>query len=285
MKKNFLQSTFVMAALAISSLGIAQKVSLNLTKGQKYKVATTTSMSMNIEAPGQSMQIESNMTSDQNVEVLNVANNQIDLTGTTTKITLTSTGGGQDVSYDSDKDKSGDMADAIGKNIGKPKAISVSNSGVVVKQEKEEKKEEGGGGGMMSMITGGASTHPAEGIFDKKILGKDIKVGTTWQDSTSTKEKMSTATTSTYTISAITGDIATVQLSAVTKLSGTVEQMGMEMPMTGTTKTTGTIKVNIKTGITLESDLTTGIDNSVEAMGMQIPITGTSKVKSIVTNL
>ncbi len=284
MKKNLLQSTFVMAALAISSLGMAQKVSLNLTKGQKFKVATTTSSSMNIEAPGQSMQIESNISADQSVEVLNVANNQYDLTGTTTKMTMTSTGGGQDVSYDSDKDKTGEMAEALGKNIGKPKAISVNSSGVIVKEEKEEKKEEDGGG-MMSMIMGGKAPHPAESVFNKKMLGQDVKVGTTWQDSSSTKDKLTTATTTTYNVTAVTGDIATIQINAVTKMSGTVEQMGMEMPMTGTTKTTGTIKINTKTGVTIESDLSMGIDNSVEAMGMQIPVTGTTKIKSVVTNL
>jgi hypothetical protein len=284
MKKNFLQSTFVMATLAISSLGMAQKVSLNLTKGQKFKVATTTSTSMNIEAPGQSMQIESSMTADQSVEVLNVANNQYDLTGTTTKMTMTSTGGGQDVSYDSDKDKTGDIADEMGKNIGKAKAISVDNSGATLKEEKEEKKE-GEGGGMMSMIMGGQSSNPATAIFDKRILGQDVKVGTTWQDSSSKKEKLTSSTTSNYTVSTITGDIATVQINAVTKLSGVVEQMGMEMPMTGTSKTTGTIKMNIKTGVVIETDLTIGNDNSIEAMGMQIPVTGTTKVKTIVTNL
>jgi hypothetical protein len=187
---------------------------------------------------------------------------------------------GQDMEYDSDKkDNSGQLAEQMGDAVGKTKLMTIDASGKVIKEDNTEKA----GGGMMGMGTASLSNNS---LFYASLLGRDLKQNNTIADSViSDSEKMKSKIAGTYVVQSVENNIATILFTGTQTVSGVIEQMGQEMNMTGTSKVTAEIKMNIATGIILESKTTTDGTNNVDAMGMSIPVTLKSTTTSTVKAL
>jgi hypothetical protein len=157
---------------------------------------------------------------------------------------------------------------------------TIDNNGSIIKEPKIEVSAEEK---QMAMMSGGGVDNSPNTLYIKSLLNQDIKVGTTWKDSTDVKADVSVKTVNTYTVVAIEKDMAKINISATQTLSGKMEQMGMEMPLTGSTKITAIAMVDMKTGILLEKESKVESTTNIEANGMSIPVNGTVKTKIVNT--
>jgi len=259
----------------------AQTTKLNLEKGKKYEVTTVSKITSSASVMGQDMETNIDNTTVEAYEVKEVRANEVDLTKTVTKLGMNMQSMGQDMSYDSDKkDNSGPMAEELGKMVNKAKNLTIDASGKIIKEDKEEESATAG----MTMLAGPIAN--GIGLLRSAVIGKEMKGNMTWDDSTnSSGDKIKTTTVGTYTVTGIEGNIASIRFSGTQRMSGTIEQMGQEMGMTGTNKVTTDLKLDLSTGLITESITTVDGTSSIEAMGMSIPVTSKSTTTSTVRSL
>ncbi|MGB5028746.1 MAG: DUF6263 family protein, partial [Chitinophagaceae bacterium] len=111
-------------------------------------VETTNKTTSSAEVMGQTMETLIDSKTITLVEVMNNNSDGTDLQSTATKVLLTSSMMGQDMSFDSDKqDNEGPMAEGLSKLLNKPRAISIDSKGTITKQEIIESD-------MQGMLTG-----------------------------------------------------------------------------------------------------------------------------------
>ncbi len=120
--------------LSINSF--AQQTKIDVQKGQKYKVETTTKLTTAAEVMGQVMENNSDTKSTTMYEVLNVGPEEIKLESIMTKILMTASMMGQETNFDSDKtNNEGPIADMLSKMVNKAKSIKLDNKGNITKQD------------------------------------------------------------------------------------------------------------------------------------------------------
>jgi hypothetical protein len=94
---------------------------------------------------------------------------------------------------------------------------------------------------------------------------------------------MKNTTAGNYTITNIdnaTGT-ATITFNGNQSTQGTIEQMGMEMGMSSTSKLESKFEIDIKTGLIKSSNIFSNGNANIEAQGMSIP--GTTKATTLTT--
>lgn len=259
----------------------AQTIKLNLEKGKKYEVTTVSKISSSASVMGQDMETNIDNTTVEAYEVKEVRANEADLTKTVTKLGMNMQSMGQDMSYDSDKkDNSGPMAEELGKMVNKVKNLTIDDGGKIIKEDKDDESATAG----MTMFAGPIAN--GIGLLRSDVIGKEMKGNMTWDDSTnSSGDKIKTTTVGAYTVTGIDGNIATIRFSGTQRITGTIEQMGQEMGMTGTNKVTTDLKLDLSTGLITESVTTVDGTSNIEAMGMSIPVTTKSTTTSTVKSL
>ena len=257
----------------------AQTVKLALVKGNKYEVSSKITVNTTANVMGQEMQNNVDNTTLQTVEVKDIRVNENDLVSITTKLLATVQMMGQEMIYDSEKkDNSGPLAETMDKMVGKKKNITVDASGKVIKEEKDDL--EGTLEGMVS-ITGIT-------LFQQALIGKEMKTGNTWNDSVvNNTAKMKSTTVGTYKVTAVNNDThtATITFSGNQNSSGTIEQMGMEMNTSSSSKVESQFEVDINTGISKQITTTSNGNTTIDAMGMSIPGTTKSTTTSTIKAL
>ena len=263
-----------LSALSLSLLGIitgfSQPTKIDIQKGQKYQVETTNKTTSSAEVMGQTMETLIDSKSIILVEVMNNNPDGTDLQATATKVLLTSSMMGQDMSFDSDKkDNEGPMAEGLTKLLNKPRAISIDNKGTITKQEIIETD-------MQGMLTGNnAELSKTTELFIPSIIGKELKAGDSINDIVSlTKEKYSSRDSGTYMITKIENGVASITYTGTQYITTVLEQMGMEMNMIINSTVKTDLQVDIKTGIVLLKSSELDTNTTVDAGGMTIPATG-----------
>lgn len=110
------------------------------------------------------------------------------------------------------------------------------------------------------------------------ILPKEeVKIGDTWDINTSSDMMgMNMEAKNTYTLKEIKGDLAIVGLVSSFNLDKTQEGADA-MKMDGTQ--TGTIKIDINTGMTVDGAITQSISSSTQMMGQEMPMKINGEVK------
>jgi hypothetical protein len=270
-----------LALLSVTSLVNAQKVNLKVANGQKITQVTTMESVSSFNVMGQDMENTSKTNTTIMVDVANATGTNTDVTMVTKKLAMEASMMGQALSYDSDKkDNDAKVEELFSKGINKPMTYTIDNNGSIIKEPKIEVSAEEK---QMAMMSGGGVDNSPNTLYIKSLLNQDIKVGTTWKDSTDVKADVSVKTVNTYTVVAIEKDMAKINISATQTLSGKMEQMGMEMPLTGSTKITAIAMVDMKTGILLEKESKVESTTNIEANGMSIPVNGTVKTKIVNT--
>lgn len=276
-----MKKIIIAIAILFSTGAFAQPLKIAVAKGTKYEVSTVTKVNSSASIMGQDMETNLDNTSVEVYEIKDARATETDLTKVVTKMVVSMQSMGQDMNYDSEKkDNSGPLAESLDKTVNKVKNITIDANGKIIKEDKDDSEASGMGGLMaLSPASGGVS------IFKLSLVGKEMKVAANWSDSTNNDaEKLKSNTVGTYTITAIEGNIATISFDGVQRMSGTVEQMGQEMGMSGSNKITGTYKVDLSNGLILSSTTSTTGTSSIEAMGMSIPVntktttTATTKV-------
>jgi hypothetical protein len=220
---------------------------------------------------GQTMENNSDSKSTTLYEIQNVGPEEIKLQSTITKMQVTASMMGQDMTYDSDKkDNDGPVADVLSKMLNKGRSIKLDNKGKITKQDEPE---EGGQAGMMG--AGATGNETATELFIPALIGKELKAGESFQDIVSVKkEKYESRDSGTYKITAVENGVASISYTGTQVITMAMEQMGMEMTNNSNNKVGSELQMDIKTGIILAKASVVESVVSIEAGGMTIPATG-----------
>lgn len=254
-----------------STIMMAQN-QITVTKGQKFDVTSTTQSTTNAEVMGQAMETNINNNASTTFEIKDVNDKEISLTSTITKMVMSVKGMGQEQSYNSeDKNSTGDLATAIGKTINKPKNIIIDLKGNITKQDKEDDELAG-----MGAVSASSNSNYTD-LFLPGLIGVNFTAGTETPYTANTKtDAGSTLDSGVYKINSIENGVASVSYAGTQTIAKTIEQMGMEMQVTGSNAVKSELQVDIATGVVLLKATVIDISMSVDASGMLIPVTGKS---------
>lgn len=258
-----------LALLAASLTATAQTTKIDVQKGQKYKVENSTKLSSAAEVMGQTMENNTDSKSTTLFEILATGQDGINLQSTVTKMTVTASAMGQDMSYDSDKtDNSGPLADMLSAMLNKANTLQLNDKGLITKQDQE-------GNSTQSALTNGAAVTVTTDLFIPALIGKELKAGDSFADTFSVKkEKYDSRDSGTYTVKAIENGLATISYSGTQVVNAIIEQMGMEMNSYSNNTVKSDLYVDTKTGLVLLKSSVIESSTTVDVAGMSIPATG-----------
>ncbi|HEX4878157.1 MAG TPA: hypothetical protein VFV31_15920 [Chitinophagaceae bacterium] len=247
----------------------AQQTVIAVQKGQKFKAESTLKSNSSAEVMGQAMETTANSTSETLYEITGTGQNEISLQLTITKMLVNSSSMGQEMNYDSDKDKSGPMADVFGPKINKAESIVIDSKGMITKKDDTGDNNQG-------LMMGLNNLNPTTtDLFVPALIGRELKVGDIFTDTSSTtKEKYSSRDSGTYRITAIDNGIAAVSYTGTQVLATVIDQMGMEMVTNANNTIKTEMQVDVKTGLVLVKATVIETNVSIDAGGMTIPATG-----------
>lgn len=270
------------ASLAFSqnqsaALQAAPVSKISITTGQKISVISDISA----DASMMGMNFSNKANSNNTLEVKNITDRSFILTNTVTHLKMDVDMMGQSTSYDSDKkeDRDSDIGKTVSETMNKPEDVTLDIlTGKEIKPASPEKEAPGNdASGMMGMFASGSGASIVTNAF---LPVAEAKVGATWTDSTVTKEQKTisiytvksidgknatisleeTATsngeievqgnkmqmnTNTKTTGEIVTDISTGLVSSrntKSEVTGNVQIMGQEVPVSVTMTATATYK-------------------------------------------
>ncbi len=284
MKKIVIISAVVLGALTAN----AQKINLKLAKDAKLNYTIAIKSNTNTEAMGQSMESTANITTDVSYLIGNVGASEVDVVSTLLRMKMTTSAMGQENSYDSEKDKDGEMAESLGDQIGKANALKIDMNGKIIpavggKKTKEDEEKEAMKGAMSQMM-GGASATEIE-FVNAGVLNQELKEGATFTYANEDKsDKGSDKKTYEFKVVSVKGNMATISYTGKSTNATTMSMMGMEMAVVGDDKFVGTLVINIDNGTVVSDEKTTTVNKTIEAGGMTMPTTGTVVKKTMLKN-
>ncbi len=244
-----------------------------LTNGQKIIVESIITIEANLSM---GMELSSNSTSENLLELKKSTDKDYTISSTLTKIKVNMNMMGQPTNYDSEKkeDNNPDISKTFDEKLNKPVNIIIdNNTGQAVLDDKspEKKKdadEENPMNGLLGMFAESTDEAVVSGAFALIPQGKGI--GSSWSDTVKTKESK---TIRIYTLKSLTGNEALIQLDAVTTSANKLELQGMEMEFKSDTKTTGEIFTDVTNGQVKKKNTKSDITGSFQLMGQDVPIT------------
>jgi hypothetical protein len=268
-----MKKIFTFSLLLISTIGFAQtSKKIQLTSGKKINI---TNISATVTDLGMGMQMNNNTTVTSNMVVTNENDNYYELNNTITRMQTNMDGMGQNISFDSDKkeDLDSEMGQGLAGTINKAEVLKINKAnGKMEKIKADNDAKEGNP--MMGMAGMGNSESESGPVF---VLPSNIKVGESWNtenkegtmtvkstytlksldnntalvnmsgtvDGTMEQEQMGNTMNITIN-SKVTGDITfdvnsslVSKRNMVTDVSGNIDMMGQQMPISA--KTTSTI--------------------------------------------
>ncbi|NOT51736.1 MAG: hypothetical protein HOP10_10730 [Chitinophagaceae bacterium] len=269
-----MRSLFFGSLMTITVTGFSQQVKINVKTGDKYKVQTIVNLSSVAELMGQSMETTLDQKSNTTYEIAAITTDGIAMQSTITKMDVKTMMMGQESNFDSEKDNnSGPLADLFSPMINKVANLTIDNKGIITRQEKDENAA------ALAALTGGGGNENNIDLFISVLIGRELKIGDVFPDSSSTTgEKNSSKTSGIYTIKSIEKGVATISYTGTEVSSMTMEQMGMEVINNSTNKITSEIQVDMETGIMMEKTTLKETTNTIEVGGMSIPGTGKSTI-------
>ncbi len=240
-----------------------QAQELKLTKGQKFQTITITKTAMNQQMMGQSIDMTTDITSTDEIEVTEVNANSIALTKTTKQLKSSFSGMGQSMDFDSNKpeDMNGPVGSQMKDLINTPLSFVLNPSGTIAASPKLP------GNAMMGVAGDVAKGEAMPGFI---ALPASIKAGETF---TVTGADGDNKTTANYTVESTNGKEAVLKMNITANKTNTVNQMGMDMLMTLKMTTTGTATVDIATGFILSATTEMSTDGTISVMGQSVPMT------------
>lgn len=270
--------------LVISGLAFAQTSGkIKLANGQKIIIESTIDMQATLTM---GMELTSNSTTLNELEVKNSnAKNSI-ISNTLTKLKMTSNMMGQATNYDSENKAGNDeqVAKIFDDKLNKPVDVTVDNStGLAAAEKKKEKKTEveteeaNPMADMMKIFSdNGSDDAVVSGAFEMMAKGKSV--GDSWAD-TATDKDMKTIRR--YTLKSILGNEAIIQSNIVLNAVNKLDFQGMEFTIKTETKTNGEIVTDISTGLVKKRTSVADITGSIPMMGQDMPISAKVTTTSI----
>ena len=272
----------------------AQVIKINVQKGQKYLLESSTHMSDSNNIGGLTMKTNMDHKNISVYEVIATGKNEVTFQVTTTRIISKSVFSGimeDEISYDSDTDKEGPTAKLYSKQIGKSKKIIIDNRGNIIKQDKPEEDEN------PVSDWDWARAQSANELFMPLFIGKEFKPGASFpsmdsftveKNSTSfslNKEKMDSRDSGTYIIMNIEGGIASIFYTGTKVFAMLMKVMNKPMNSISKSIVKSELRVNINTGMvmskTTEEEATIYSGNSDKLTTSTSKNTSTIKVTLI----
>lgn len=258
---------FLFAIVCFSTASVGQtNTSIKLSTGKIYQVDNKIETNSSTEVQGQTMESKFNVTSTYKIEVKGKTGDNYNLTNTLSHIVMDMNVMSQQINFDSDKkeDMDGQMGTGLKAFVNQPKDLQMDNSGKVIFKDSTD-----------SSLSGVAQKlNLAQTGFGTQLaflaLPDNVKVGSSWTDSTNTD---GISRTTNYTIKSISGGIADVSFTGTTTSDVKMEQNGMEISTKTTGKINGDEKVEVKTGVIQSSTSTGDASGTVTAMGQDFPAT------------
>lgn len=245
---------------------------IKLTNDQKIIIESSTeteaSLAMGMELTG--------TTSSVNALVVKNSNNTgYIISNTLTKMKVSMNMMGQSNNYDSENKESNseEMAKVFDDALNKPVDVVIDNStGRAIKDNKKAKKadddaESNPAADMMQMFADNSDDAIVSTAFEIVPQGK--KIGDSWADTISTKDMK---TISKYTLTAVSGNEATVQADIIATAVNKLDFQEMEFEIKTETKTRGEIITDINTGLVKKRTTTAEITGNFQMMGQDMPI-------------
>ena len=250
---------------------ISPAAKIKLNNGQKIVVENIITIEASL---GMGMELTSNSTSVNALEVKNSTDNNYTISNTLTKLKVNMNMMGQPTNYDSEKkeDNNAEIAKTFDEKLNKPVDIIIDNtSGLAIMLDKKVKKkdtdEENPMDGLLNMFAESTDDAVVTGAFALIPRGKRIE--DSWSDTAKAKDMQ---TIRTYTLKSITGNEALIQLGAITIAVNKIDMQGMEIEFKSNTKTAGEIITDISTGLIKKKNSTSDITGSFQLMGQDMPI-------------
>ena len=261
--------------LLISALAFAQTPGkIKLANGQKIVIESTIDMQATLTM---GMELTSNSTTLNELEVKNSNTKTSIISNTLTKLKMTSNMMGQATNYDSENKAGNDeqVAKIFDDKMNKAVDVTVDNTtGLAVVEKKKEKKVDTDSedanpmADMMKIFSdNGSDDAVVSGAFE--MIPKGKSVGDSWADTTTEKEMKAIRT---YTLKSISGNEAIIQSNVVLNAVNKLDFQGMEFNIKTETKTNGEIVTDISTGLVKKRTSIADITGSIPMMGQDMPI-------------
>jgi hypothetical protein len=274
--KHMLHKSLALAFTVLSLNAVAQQTSLKLNKGDQYQVVSDAKTAMSIDAMGQTIEINGATVTTKTYRVDDIVNGNFQVVSITDKLKMNMEAMGNPVSYDSERKDNDEQLKEMDKLIGKEERMVVSPAAVMIEKPKRNDGDPDPSallGGMTSAASAGTSNG-----FDlalPALLKGTLKQGMKWDDSTTTKEaKMNMNISGTYEVVEASDAVLKVKYVGTQKVSGSIDQQGMELETSGSNKIEADYFVDPKTGVLNESTVKVTIGMSMNAMGADMPMTG-----------
>jgi len=281
-----MKQMFLFAALVFSTGSFAQKVTIKPTfqQGQKLEVVTTGNTVISMEMMGQSMETKLDMNVTRHLDVEKVAD------GTTTiehkmkrmQMNVESPMGGSQ-SFDSDKadDMKGEGGKAMEKALKNKFSMVLDANGRIVSVKTDDNNANKGGSAtdnpMLPPQMGGLGEVPKAGTASEFAIlpANPIGKGDTWSDTTGGQKAQ-------YTVTDLTADEVILSFTNEGKTNRKQEANGMEILVNTTDRSTGTIRIDRKSGLLKERNQTTNSEGNMEMMGQTVPLNTKMSMKTVV---
>ncbi len=264
-----LKRTVLLFAVTLATVGMANAQKIAVSKGQKLETTSVTKMS--VEVMGQN--IDNETTSTTEVEVKDASDNGYVFANTLKHMVVKSNAMGQDIHFDSDNkdDMQGQMGEAMKNTIGNPSEVTVDKQGKIVeiKGAAADKKAPAGMNDMLNMSNSLAKGQ-AYPVLLPLPVGKQLKPGDSWVDSSGTPETFKSVMT--YTLKQITGDDVLVSFTGIIAKNGTIEQQGMQIQMDITGNVKGDATYEAGSGFLKKNTTVSDIKGTFEVMGQSAPL-------------
>lgn len=296
MRKAFF-STLAIAVLAMvaGSCNSGKQVDLkfNLTPGSEYIYTIQTTTSTDQKPMGQNVHSTQQMTMEMNYKVEEAKGDNRRITVSYDRLSMNMESPMGNVAYDSrDTAGSDPRLGVLSGMISKPFTIEVAPTGEIASVE-----------GLSTIIGGLADTSTPEGMMAHEQLsqtfsdtavrslmrqfldvfpGHPVGLGDTWKKSyVLDMPVMKLKVDNVYTLKSIEGNTAHVDIKAKINGEGSSNNPAMKsMLMSMSGEQTGSMSVDIPTGLVAESNVTLHLSGDMSLMGMKVPMTVESKVHS-----
>jgi hypothetical protein len=277
----------LMCALLTWSLNaMAQAPRLLFQKGKGLEVTTKMETSNKAEFMGQTMETKGTTTITQKFDVENATDTAATIEQKIKALQFNMEGGmGQNFSFNSEKpeDMKGEIGQMMEETMKAKYKYRVNSKGIITYVEEQKQKSSDKDdmmAGLLSQMNGGAQAPKVGDRIAFSILpDRELKQGDSWID----EAKGETGTRkATYTVKQITDlDIILNALEEST-INTKQSMMGMEATVSGSTRSTGEIIVDKKTGMVRQSTSTVQGEQTMEMQGQKIP---TSSKMTITTTI
>lgn len=294
---SVLYAFILLVAVSCSSKSVDLK--LNLEKGKKYYYTFSNEQNIRQEMMGDTIKFKQSITWGYEMEVLDVKDGIMTVKTTYDHIKMANDNQMVSLSYDSKEplDSTNMFAFVMSLFLKKSFTMDLDSEGKVSNVQGFDEifstiiTELGEGGEMIAQNL--RSQFSEESVAEnleqgfKIFPGKTIKTGETWTSTNNVTGPIFMDIENTYTLKSVKKGSANVELTSTIKENaenpGIASLPGAEITIDGTQ--TGTMEIDVETGLIKKSKISQKIEQKISAQGMEIPIHVESELEISVKKL